>query len=201
MSITTYTELKAAIADWLNRDDLSDTAVSDFVQIAENRIFHELRIPAMETSTTLTVNATGKVALPANYLEAKDALYDDSPLERVSLSELLSQTQSQGPAIWFARDTVSLRFWPTLVETDTVTLVYYGEPEKLSATNPSNDVFEMAPELYLYGALIAAGAYLGSPIEKMQVWSESFNDTMQRLMGSARQADASGSTLTIQSGY
>ena len=201
MSITTYTELKTAVADWLNRDDLTDARITDFIQIAENRIFHELRIPPMETTAVLTVNATGKVALPANYLEARDVIYNDRQLERVSLAQILSQTQAQGTPLWFARDTVALRFWPNLLEDDTVTLVYYGEPTKLSATNATNDVFDMAPELYLYGALIAAGTYVGAPPERMSLWSESFNDAMQRLLGHARQAEASGSTLTTQSGY
>jgi hypothetical protein len=59
----------------------------------------------------------------------------------------------------------------------------------------------MAPELYLYGALVAAGVYHGSPVEKIQVWSETFNDTMQRLMENARQSEVSGATNTVQSGY
>jgi len=34
MALTTYTELKASIADWLNRSDLT-AAIPDFISLAE----------------------------------------------------------------------------------------------------------------------------------------------------------------------
>ena len=47
MSMTTYDGLKASIANWLNRTDLA-TEIPDFIELAENRIFHEVRVPTNE---------------------------------------------------------------------------------------------------------------------------------------------------------
>lgn len=201
MSITTYTELKAAIADWLNRDDLSDARLSDFVQMAENRIFHVLRIPVMEKFVAITVDTNGKIALPTDYLEAKDVLFNDKPLERISLTEFYSRGISQGQPIAFTREAEYLRLSPNPGNVAGMKMIYYAEPARLSGTTATNDMFALSPELYLYGALVAAGTYLGSPVEKMQIWSESFNDTMQRLVDHARQAEVSGSTNTVANGY
>ena len=42
MSITTYTELKAAIADWLLRDDLT-SVIPTFISLAESQFQREIR--------------------------------------------------------------------------------------------------------------------------------------------------------------
>lgn len=202
MSITNYTELKAAVADWLNRDDLTDARITDFIQMAENRIFHVLRIPPMEKYATITTDSEGKVALPADFLEAKDVIFNSKPLDRISTTEFFARDATQGTPIAFARETIYLRLWPTPGPAVTgLKMVYYALPTALSGANATNPVFSMSPELYLYGALVAAGTYLGSPVDKLQVWSESFNDTMQRLMDNARQAEVSGSTTIVANGY
>ena len=47
MALTTYTELKAAIADFLNRDDLT-TSIDDFIRLAEAQMNREVRHWDME---------------------------------------------------------------------------------------------------------------------------------------------------------
>lgn len=202
MNISTYAELKTALADWLNRDDITDARLSDFVRIAENRIFHELRIPELESAAALTTDAEGRVSLPADYLEAKDVLFDDAPLARISVTDFYTRLPAQGKPDAFARETTFLRLWP--IPGPGVTgfrMVYYARPADLSTGTPTNAVFAIAPELYLYGALIAGASYLTMPFEKIQVWSESFNDVMRRLTTSARLADVSGATNSVANGY
>lgn len=202
MSITTYDELRASIADWINRDDIADARLREFVQIAENRIFHVLRIPPMETFANLTTDSEGRVTIPGDFLEARDVIFDGKPLERISSTEFFSLAPTQGVPVSFAREAVYLRLWPTPGPGVTgMSMIYYALPEALSTSNQTNPVFAMAPELYLYGALVAAGTYVGSPIEKIQVWSESFNDTLRRMTDNTRQADVSGSTNAVANGY
>lgn len=205
MSITTYTELKAAIADWLNRDDLSDARLGDFISFAENRIYHELRIPTMERVVLMDTDSDGKAFIPADFLEAKDVFFNDDPLDRISLTDLMSRSNHAGKPYYFAREGGYLTFLPNPGDItgtdDELRMIYYAEPDRLSATNADNSVFLLAPDLYLYGALVAGGVYLGVPQDKITVWQTSFADLMQRLMGHARQAEVSGSTMTIQSGY
>lgn len=56
MALTTYTELKTSIADWLNRTDLTST-IPDFISLAEAQIERQLRTRQMLTRTTLTIDA------------------------------------------------------------------------------------------------------------------------------------------------
>ena len=46
MALTTYTELKASLADWLNRSDLT-TTIPDFISLAEAQIERQLRTRQM----------------------------------------------------------------------------------------------------------------------------------------------------------
>jgi hypothetical protein len=55
MALTTYTELKTSIADWLNRSDLTAT-IPDFISLAEAQIERTLRTRQMLTRTTLTID-------------------------------------------------------------------------------------------------------------------------------------------------
>lgn len=202
MSISTYNELKTAVADWLNRDDITDARISEFIQIAENRIFHVLRIPPMEKYANLTTDTEGKVTLPGDFLEAKDVTFNGKPLERISTTEFYSREAAQGTPIAFMRETVYLRLWPIPGPAVTgLRMTYYYLPTPLATNNQTNAVFAMAPELYLYGALVAAGTYLGSAPEKIVLWSESFNDTMVRLMDNARLGEVAGSTNSVLNGY
>lgn len=202
MSITNYGELRTAVADWLNRDDIDDARLREFVQIAENRIFHVLRIPPMEKFANITTDTAGRVTIPGDFLEAKDVLFDGKPLDRLTTTEFYARTAMQGTPVAFARETIYLRLWPTPGPSVAgMSMIYFALPDALSDANPTNPVFAMAPEMYLYGALVAAGAYLGSPIEKIQVWSESFNDTIRRITDNARQAEVSGATNSVLSGY
>ena len=201
MSITTYSELKIAVADWLNRDDLSDARITDFIQMAENRIFHVLRIPPMEKYASITTDSDGKVAVPGDFLEAKDVIFNDKALDRISTTEFYSRSQAQGTPISFCRETAYIRLWPIPGAVSGTKLIYYALPTPLSGTNATNPVFAMTPELYLYGALVAAGTFMGAPMEKLQIWAESFNDTMTRLMDNKRQEEVSGATNTVASGY
>ena len=52
MAITTYSELKTAIADFLARDDLT-SQIDTFIDLAESRISRELETRSQENRTTL----------------------------------------------------------------------------------------------------------------------------------------------------
>lgn len=205
MSITTYTELKAAVADWLNRDDISDARLGDFISFGENRIFHELRVPTMERVVLLDTDSTGKAYIPSDFLEAKDVFFNGKPLDRISLTDLTARGTAAGKPTEFAREGGYLTFWPNPGDItgtdDELRMIYYAEPARLSDTTASNSVFLLAPDLYLYGALVAAGIYVSVAPEKISMWQQSFDDLTQRLIGHARQAEVSGSTMTIKSGY
>ena len=67
MSITTYTELKASLANWLNRDDLT-SVIPDFIALAEGDFDRKIRHWRMEARANATID-TRFTALPADFLE------------------------------------------------------------------------------------------------------------------------------------
>jgi len=200
MSLTTYDGLKASVADWLNREDLS-AVIPDFIELAENRIFHELRSPFNEKTILSSISDGGYISLPADFLEAKDVFFNYNPLSRISLTQLHSYTPVSGqPPEYFAREVHRLRLFPipTVLETDEIRIIYYYDPGRLTSANTSNVVFSGAPEIYLYATLAEASTYLGSDSSR---WEGGYQNAMGRIMQHAKTAEYSGSTATIQSGY
>lgn len=200
MSLTTYDGLKLSVADWINRDDLQNV-IPDFIELAENRIFHELRTPVNEKTIVLTLSSEGYATLPSDFLEVKDLFWNYNPLERISLSQIHSYIPRTGSSPeYFARETYRLRFFPvpTMLDTDEVRMIYYYDVGRLSSTNTSNVVFAAAPELYLYATLAEAANYLGSDGSR---WEGGYQNAMGRLLQHAKTAEYAGSTASVQSGY
>ena len=64
MALSTYTELKTAIANWLNRSDLTDEISDDFIKLVEADYNSKLRVRKMiESKTDYSINAE-TVAVP-----------------------------------------------------------------------------------------------------------------------------------------
>ena len=200
MSLATLDGLKLSVADWLNREDLS-SVIPDFIELAENRIFHELRAPVNEKTIVLTLSSDGYATLPADFLEAKDVFWNYNPLSRVSLTQIHSYTERTGvaPAV-FARETYRLRFYPvpTSEASDELRMIYYYDVGRLTSTATSNVVFAAAPELYLYATLSEAAQYLGSDGSR---WEGGYQNAMGRLMQHAKTAEYAGATATVRLGY
>tara|TARA_A200000159_G_scaffold133039_1_gene130980 strand:+ start:35302 stop:35901 length:600 start_codon:yes stop_codon:yes gene_type:complete len=199
MSMTTYDGLKASIANWLNRTDLT-AEIPDFIELAENRIFHEVRIPTNEKTVLLTVNSEGYATLPSDFLELKDVFFNYEPLSRISLSDLYSYTPQSGKPAYFARETYRLKFFPTptIGASDEMRMIYYYDVGRLSSTDTSNVMLSLAPELYLYGSLVEAANFLGSDSQK---WEVGYQQAYARLTKHARDSEFSGATSQINSGY
>jgi len=62
--------LRTGVADWLNRSDLTDAQIDDFVAIGEARVYEELRVPPLEVVQSFTVTATNSsIIIPAGFIE------------------------------------------------------------------------------------------------------------------------------------
>jgi len=200
MSLSTYDGLKVSVADWLNREDLS-SVIPDFIELAENRIFHELRAPINEKTADLTLGSDGYATIPSDYLEVKDLFWNYNPLSRVSLTQIHSYVERSGvaPEV-FAREQSKLLVYPnpTQVAGDTLRIIYYFTPDNLSASSSTNSIFQTAPELYLYGTLVEAANYLGSDGSR---WEGAYQMAMGRALQHAKTSEYAGASSQVQSGY
>ena len=79
MAISSYTSLKSAIADWLDRTDLTDQ-ISDFIALTEVRHRRDFKIRSLETRvTTNTVADQEYYNLPDNYIAMRNIQLNTDP--------------------------------------------------------------------------------------------------------------------------
>ena len=113
MAITTYAELKTAVADFLNRDDLG-SVIDTFIALAETDMQRSIRHWRMEKRSTAEID-TQYSAIPADFLEVVRFYVtsgDTKPLELISQAELLDRKRknlnTSGSPSYYARFTLSL---------------------------------------------------------------------------------------------
>ena len=93
MAITTYDELKTAIADFLNRDDLTST-IPTFIDLAEAALNRDLRHWRNENRAIAPVNSRYS-ALPSDFVEPIRMELSDDKTKVSLMSHYEMQTQRE----------------------------------------------------------------------------------------------------------
>jgi len=76
MAIIDQVTLRTGVADWLNRSDLTDAQIDDFVSIGEANIYNELRVPTLEALNGFSVVvANSSITIPEGLLEVIELKY------------------------------------------------------------------------------------------------------------------------------
>lgn len=197
MPLTNYTELKASVADWLNRSDLTNQ-IADFIAIAESRFQDRLRAREMLTRDTLAVS--GKyTALPADFLDMESVTVA-SPFKKLGLlnnEQMAEQRQkyldAPGPVTDFAIVGDELEAYPTPGSATTLDIVYFQKLTPLSDAAPTNWLLTKYPDLYLFGALISSAPFLKDD-DRFQMWVTAHDSRLEEINQAARNAKYSGGT-------
>jgi hypothetical protein len=206
MAVSTYTELKASIANWLNRSDLSDEIADDFIKLTEADFNAKLRIRQMEQIDTVTINAetvsvpTGFISVRSFYILSSSTKY---PLEYITphnMFEIRGGSRSGRPrsyTIEADNETEQFRFGPSPDVSYTGYLSYYKNIEALSSSNASNPILDKHPGIYLYGSLYHAANFLGGmdPDQK-QNWLQMYIAAMERCENNDKQDSYGGAPVT-----
>jgi hypothetical protein len=174
MAITTYALLKAAVADWLNRDDLT-TQIAQFIELYEERADDLVRSRLGLARTTLTL--TGQfTALPTDFAEVESA-WVTSPYKRLivmdskQLAEERQRTaDAAGTLKWIAVAGAEMEGFPTPAANTDIELLYFRTVTPLAAEGSSNWLLLAHPDLYLYGSLIASAPFLHDD-ERINLWT------------------------------
>ena len=205
MAISTYTELKASIANWLNRSDLSDEIADDFIKLTEADFNAKLRIRQMEQIDTVTINAetvsvpTGFIAVRSFYILLSSTKY---PLEYITPSnmfEIRGGSRSGRPrsyTIEADNETEQFRFGPSPDVSYTGYLSYYKNIEALSSSNASNPILDKHPGIYLYGSLYHSANFLGGmDPQQVQNWLQMYIAAMERCENNDKQDSYGGAPV------
>ena len=198
MALSTYAELKASVADWLNRSDLT-SSITDFVSLAEAQMERTLRTTQMINRATATINSEYS-ATPFDFLEARTFKLDTNPVTPLqfesidSLDSLLTAYSSSGKPRFFGIVGSEIRVVPLPDSNYTGELVYYAKLSKLSTANTSNWLLNKAPDVYLYGSLLQAAPYLQDDA-RIQVWSALYQRGIEELKLADERGATSGGVL------
>jgi hypothetical protein len=170
MALSTYTELQADIATWLNRDDLT-AQIPSFIRLAESEIDRD--------STTLsdTIAELRSIRFVSGS-PRRDVVLDIVTPEM--LSEIRARFQSSGRPIAAAVIGGKIVVAPSPDQAYSAEAVYFGSLVPLSAENPTNVVLTEAPDLYLYGGLKHSAPFLQHD-ERLPMWNELFNTALDQL--------------------
>jgi hypothetical protein len=70
-TINNQATLRTAVADWLNRTDLTNSQLDQFIEMGEAMIYESLRVPPLERKATYSVVSTdSSITIPSGYLDA-----------------------------------------------------------------------------------------------------------------------------------
>ena len=194
MAINTYATLVSAVTEWLARDQDATliARVPDFITLTEAKLNRLLMHPGMEKRSTAVVDTTSTepeyISLPSDF----------QSMRRIRLSSVTGKPrldfmlQSQLEDYRYSRDNVTgqpfyftivgseLELAPTPNEAYTLEMVYRGNISALTSSNTTNWLLTLAPDLYLYGALLESSPYIKED-GRLQVWGSAFSAVLQQL--------------------
>jgi len=200
MAITNYSELKAAIADFLNRDDLA-SVIPTFIRLGEDSIGRDLRHTRQEKRVQAVLDERYE-NLPTDYLEMRRATLDDgSQLRLISSDDMADMRVKSGdisgkPKYYFITAD-QIEFYPTPDGGNTVTLLYYAHIPHLDATNDVTWLLQSNSDIYLYSALMHTAAYLQDD-QRLTLWASLYKSAVDKLNQNSEKAQYSGSPLVMR---
>lgn len=199
MALDTYDGLKAEIADWLNRGNLTAN-IPTFIALFEARMNRELRVREMETRSTATLSDQF-LALPTGFLSMKQLQLNASitaPLLFVSATELDNERKRcadvAGQPRIFSIIGSEIEVAPAPDASYEIEMVYHTKIPALAADNQTNWVLESHPDLYLYGSLLQSAPFVQED-ERIELWASLVNKTMEEVRLADERARAGNSPL------
>jgi len=181
----TYAELKTAIANYLNRSDLTSD-IDTFIDNVEAELNRRLRTKDMIKRATATADSQ-YLSVPTDWIEAINVEItsnDFSPLFQQSIESLdvyrKANNNSTGQPVYFAMVDDSIELAPTPDAEYTLQLTYYAKISALSDSNTSNFVSVSHPDVYLYGALKHASIFLMED-ERIPMFTQQFEKALEEM--------------------
>ena len=204
MALTTYTGLKASIADFLNRDDLT-LVIPDFITLAESQINRDVRHMKMEARSSGQQDANDEyMQIPPDWLETIRLHLTGTGtavLNLVSRDAMADKRQANndatGTPVAYTHADSQFQFYPTPSSETNFELLYYQKLPALSDSNSDNWLLLEAPDVYLYGALLHSAPYLAED-QRVAVWAQLYSAAVMQLNEASESARYSGSGLTMK---
>ena len=207
MAINTYSTLQTAVANWLDRSDLTDR-VPEFIALAEATFNRVLRLRAMETTVAdATPSGSKEDALPTGYLQMREIHLTTTPV--VSLAYITPEimyriragsTSGKPNSYTIVGD--NILFGPTPDGVYDYSMTYYKSFDALADGTQTNWLILNAPDLYLYGTLLQAEPFLMND-QRVPLWEKGVRQVINDLQNQDDKDRHSGSEMRVMntSGY
>lgn len=201
MAILNYSDLKATVASYLGRSDLT-AQIPDFIQLAEVRLRRDLRIRQMlKSAVTTTTGGDATVALPTDFLQLRDLFVETNPIRDLqyvtpSVFSRNARVTESGLPVFYTIIANEFKFAPVPDGNYTLQILYYANPPFLTDTNPSNVFVANCPDLLLYGSLVEAEPYLMNDA-RIQLWAGMYDRGMAALTAADDASENSGVPLKM----
>lgn len=196
-----FTGVRASLGDWLARSDLTNTDYGNFIYLFEKEFNTEMRLRGMEGQTTPGVTS-GYIQHPSDFLQWKSLKVVEGGKE-YALGALTEENAAYDYGLSFpdrARGFV-IRGDKTYIypigATGTYTGVYFQGVPALNASNTTNWLLTKYPQLYLYGPLLQAQAYVSNP-DKIQLWNIAFEQAKAKVFTESQRASFGGGLPTMR---
>jgi hypothetical protein len=192
-TISTYADLQAAVTEWLARDQ--DTTliarIPTFIQFAEAKFNRELFVRQMEQRSSATVTSgvddAEFVLLPPDFQSMRrvrlSSVTGKPHLDFKSGTQLdeyrMSTANVTNQPLFFSIFGSEMELCPTPDQNYTIEMVYRRVIPDL-ADNSTNWLLQLAPDLYLYGALLESAPYIKED-ERLQTWGLGFKTALDGL--------------------
>ena len=207
MAISTYSELQTAVANWLDRDDLT-ARIPEFIALAEARFNRILRLRSMEAKYTAnTVAGQRNLALPANYIQMRNFQVNSNPLTTLSyvtpeIYDRLWGGSTSGTPKFYTILANEVSFGPIPASVMQVEMLFYKKFDNLSVTTTTNLLLTDAPDIYLYGSMLEAEPFIMND-ERVPLWATALERAVTDMQEQDNKERHSGSALRVMntSGY
>lgn len=189
MAIGTYSELQTAVQNWLdNTNTLPAERAQEFIRLAEADFQRRLRVREnLAVATGTLVAGTSTLAVPADFagLRTISVTSNGYPVSLTQLAPDVALAAYAGYTIGspqhFVFEGSNLRFYPTPDSAYPYALTYWQRVPSLSDAAPTNWVLTRHPDLYLFGSLVQAEAYLVND-PRIVLWKTGYEEALEQII-------------------
>jgi hypothetical protein len=201
MALTNYTDLKATVASYLGRSDLT-SQIPDFITLAELRLSRDIRTRKLLKSVTTTMTSGDPtIGLPSDFLELRDIYVQGTP--RISVSYLSpsafsrdARTTDSGRPVFYTGLGSEFQFAPIPDTNYTVEMLYYFKPTPMSVSVASNEFMANYPDALLYATLGEAEPYLMNDA-RVNTWAAMYDRAIARINTSDENSEYAGAPISM----
>jgi hypothetical protein len=182
VALSTYAELQTSIGSWLARSDLT-ASIPDFITLFETRFTRKIRVRQMESRTNLTISDQ-YTDLPTGFLEMRQLklLTDPTVILRPAPPQYIGQVYAGSltdQPIFYSIIGNEIMVGPQPDVSYTAEASYYSFT-KLSVSATTNWLLTSHPDIYLFGSLVAAEAFIMND-ERVAGWKSMLDEAMMEL--------------------